>query len=701
MRTVSERLNTGRRQQFIGREREISLFRETLAAPALPFVLLNVYGPGGVGKTALLREFAAQCQQENIFFVSLDARDFKPMPAAFLAAFQAALNLPETADPVAAFSAQSGRHVLFLDTFEEMQTLDGWLRDIFCPQLSADCLIVLAGRYPPAPGWQEDAGWRSLLHSLPLKNLSPPESRLYLDRQHIPADQQQTILNFTHGHPLAMSLAADACQQKEDFVFAPDAHPDIIQTLLNRFLQGPLSAEQRATLEIAALARVTTEPLLAEMLPDADARALFDWLRSLAFVETGRFGLFPHDLAREVLRHDLRWRNPDRYAEWHRQARRYYHSRLRQSNAQEQQNALTNYLYLFHDDPIVRPFFDWSEIGGCYADVLRPTDAPALLRMTARHEGAEAAELAAYWLNHPAQRTLIARDTGQGGAALVEPVGFLLAIALHEIGEAERARDPVAAAAWRHLAETAPLRSGEQAILFRFWMAGETYQTVSEIQSLLVLNVIRLQITTPALAYAVLLCHNPDFWQPVANFAEMPRLSNYEYEINGQPYGFYEHDWRIEPPAAWLDMLAEKADGLRPYLDAPLPAPALAVLSHAEFSEAAADALRSYARPDALRQNPLLRSRCVVDESGSRASERERIEVLRTLVREAAEQLQAPPRLARQYRALLRTYLQPLGSQNDAAEFLDLPFSTYRRHLTEGIASVAAALWQQEIMGEK
>ena len=60
------------------------------------------------------------------------------------------------------------------------------------------------------------------------------------------------------------------------------------------------------------------------MLDTADAHELFEWLRELSFVETGPSGLFPHDLAREALAAELRWRNPDWYAELHRRARGYY-----------------------------------------------------------------------------------------------------------------------------------------------------------------------------------------------------------------------------------------------------------------------------------------------------------------------------------------------------------------------------------------
>jgi hypothetical protein len=71
--------------------------------------------------------------------------------------------------------------------------------------------------------------------------------------------------------------------------------------------------------------------------------------------------------------------------------------------------------------------------------------------------------------------------------------------------------------------------------------------------------------------------------------------------------------------------------------------------------------------------------------------------VLRQLLRETAEGLQASPKLAKFYRALYHTYLQPAATQEQAAEVLDLPFSTYRRHLRSGIEELTGRLWLREI----
>ena len=104
--------------------------------------------------------------------------------------------------------------------------------------------------------------------------------------------------------------------------------------------------------------------------------------------------------------------------------------------------------------------------------------------------------------------------------------------------------------------------------------------------------------------------------------------------------------------------------------------------------------------PDLLAGNPLARSRLVLDTARRGLSTNGATEgapALQTLIKEAADALHASPRDAKLYRALYHTYFQPAPTQERAAEILDLPFSTYRRHLTAGVAQVTEALWQREV----
>jgi predicted DNA-binding protein (UPF0251 family) len=75
--------------------------------------------------------------------------------------------------------------------------------------------------------------------------------------------------------------------------------------------------------------------------------------------------------------------------------------------------------------------------------------------------------------------------------------------------------------------------------------------------------------------------------------------------------------------------------------------------------------------------------------------------LLREIVTSAAVALGRDPREVRAFRAVDRTYLRPATTQERAAEVLGLPFSTYRRHLAEGVRRVAAVLWEQELYGQQ
>jgi hypothetical protein len=96
----------------------------------------------------------------------------------------------------------------------------------------------------------------------------------------------------------------------------------------------------------------------------------------------------------------------------------------------------------------------------------------------------------------------------------------------------------------------------------------------------------------------------------------------------------------------------------------------------------------------------LLRSRLVVEHVRESANVAERAAVLQKLLKEATERLQASPRQTKLYRALYHTYLKPAATQELAAELIDVPFSTYRRHLKAGVDEVVMDLWQRELSSQ-
>ena len=136
--------------------------------------------------------------------------------------------------------------------------------------------------------------------------------------------------------------------------------------------------------------------------------------------------------------------------------------------------------------------------------------------------------------------------------------------------------------------------------------------------------------------------------------------------------------------------------------DTPTPKPTplrepLLVLSEPDFAAALRNALRDFVRPDHLHANPLLRSRLIVKQVGASANSDLRAAALQSMLKETAESLRISPRTDKFYHALDRTYFHPAATQEMAAELLDLPFSTYRRHLKSGIDRLTEILWHAEL----
>ncbi len=692
---LAERLRAARDRLFVGREAELARFRAALEAEAFPVHVLHVFGPGGVGKTSLLRAFLRLCRAGNVAARYLDGRDVEPEPQAFLAALREALGLPPGERPLEALAARAERLVLLVDTYETIAALDGWLRERFLPALPEHVLVVLAGRDVPAPAWRVDPGWQALVEMIPLRNLDAEDGRAFLRRRAVPEDQFQAILAFTHGHPLATSLVADLIDQQPQRPFEPSQAPDVVKTLLEQFVQQVPGPAHRAALEACALVRFTTEDTLKELLDAPDAHALFAWLRGLSFIDAAPRGLFPHDLAREVLAADLRWRNPDRHADLHRRARRCYTARLKHADAQTDHTVLSDYLFLQRDHPLVRPFFarlqsQWEASDPILPDAAQAADWPALAAMVEQHEGPQSARLARRWFERQPEGVHVFRDDAG------QRLGFTLTLTLDRAAPADRAADPATHAAWRYLETRAPLRPGEHATMFRFWMARETYQDVSPVQSLIAVRRVRHYLGTPGLAFSFVPCRDPAFWEMLFAFADIHRLPEAGFELDGHAYGVFGHDWRAVPPAAWLDLIAERSAGMTtPAAPAPRPEPII-VLSRSGFDDALRDALRGFARPGMLHGNPLLRARMVIDRTGLDADEAARSDALCRLLEDAAAALAASPRDARYFRAVHGTYFEPAPSQEQAAERMGLPFSTFRRHLKRGLARLAEILWEQE-----
>lgn len=694
---LGERLRETRRRTFVGRVGEIELFRSALLAPGGPATVLFLHGPGGVGKSSVLDILTDMAAADGATPMRVDGRDVPPDSRALLVALAALLDQSDD-DPLTAL-AKVHRPVVLLDTYEMLAPIDDWVRDEFLPALPGDAVVVIAGRQPPEPQWLADPAWRELLRVVSLRNLPPQDARVYLAAQDIPEALHEQLLSISYGHPLTLSMLVDAVRRRAaaggDLATAVPRSlsdvPDLVRVLLTHAIEEAPGPRHHLALEVCAHAHVT-EDLLREVLGGsaAEARELFAWLRTQSFVEEGPYGLFPHDLVRDALDADLRWRDPDGYAELHGTVRAHLHARIRSArDEREKQRLMADLIFVACPRLRLAAYVTITRAVNEYIDELRDGDRAAVVEMTAALQGREQAELVAFWM----RRQPFAFRVFRGARG--EPLGYGACLELQDAAEADLATDPGAASMWRYVQRHGPSRAGEQVLAWRFYLDGRHHHDSSASLTLFAAWQMLDILSRDRVAWSLVgTFTDADLWGPTQEHLDFWRADDADYEIGGTRYVVFAHDWRLIGVREWLEVTAARELGT-----AARPAgeqPAELVLSQPEFADAVRAALRDLHVPEELRRNPLLRSPLVrrhIRDGQSAA------DALRELVVMAAETLRADRLRGELHAVADRTFLRPTGTQERIAEALHLSFSTYRRHRDRAVARIVEWLWEREIYG--
>lgn len=687
---LSEILDSERKSAFVGREAELQLF-QAMIKKELAYLLLYFYGPGGQGKTTLMKKCMDVCSELSIPFIHLDGREINAHPSSFMEALHDKLQLRPFENVFDALEKLTQHHVLFIDTYEKLNPIDDWVRQSFLPQLPAHFSTVILGRSAPSLSWNIDPGYKKYMKAIQIRNLSPELSRSFLLKRNIPEPILPHVLEFTHGHPLALSVVADIFDQDPTQDFNPDRSPDLIKTLLELFVQNVPSPAHRAALEISALSHVTSESLLQDALGMDQIQGIFDWMRNLSFYDQNMAGIFPHEIAREALSRDVKWRNPDWYSSLHEKIRNYYIKKLMTNSGVSQRNALFALIYLHRLNPMVKPFFDWQENGSFWQDQLKPDDIPALQKMVREMEGIQSESYFIYWTKHPASEIWVYRNPGG------EPVAFTLKIEVNKIGDKEILMDPAVQKVMNYANTQLAIRPGEIFTLFRFWMAEHTYQQISSLQSVIFLSIVQYYFT-PGLAISMLCCARPEYWKNVLNYADLSQVQLLDFESDGIPFGWYFHDWRKRPPLAWLELLGKReVEMVDQYDEASTEAVSMLVLSEEEFDESVQQAIKSYHQTDLLLSNPLIKSKLVLKQVTKDMKDYDKIKILKSYIDQTLKEIENSPVDGKYHRVLYRTFINPVGSQEKVADYLNMSFSTYRRYLKSALEKLVRLLWNLEM----
>ncbi len=314
---------------IMGRRREMRRFLRWLrgeAGSGRP--ILNVHGPGGVGKSTLLDAFQAAAAGEGVrwFLVDLAGGAFTDRLRDILSELH---TLGGEAAGAAAAVRGTGRRVarvvLALDSYEEAGPLEHWVREAVLARLPPGARTVIAGRVPLRALWRHAGGWPELVCELPLGGFNRSETRRYLAGHELPGlcgrgggitRLAEAAWLSTHGNPLALSLAVAVARREGPAALERAAdHPEVVAGLARRWLREVPDERLRRLLEAAAVLRRFDQETLAETAGEAVETADFERLTALSFVRGTAAGWTLHSLVRRALRAELGWRAPARREE--------------------------------------------------------------------------------------------------------------------------------------------------------------------------------------------------------------------------------------------------------------------------------------------------------------------------------------------------------------------------------------------------
>lgn len=687
MATIGARLAERDRRRFVGRGVELAFLERCLDGEADASVVL-IHGPGGIGKSTLLRELARRAGASGRRAHFVEGRELAPAPRALDAALATAREEPEP--------------LILIDTYEQMTALDGYLRGTVVPSLPERALVVIAGREPPGRGWLE-GGWESVAVQVELSGLSAQEAEELL-ALHGVQDERRTreLIGWAQGSPLALALAGDdalgagigsgAGAATADGAASPAPargdgveRPELVRALIRRLAEAEIDGPHLGPLAVAAIARVTTIDLLRDVLPDADAVQAYMWLRERTFAEPLGEGIALHELVRKALNADLRHRDRERERDLRRRIADHLHAK-----AVAGHQLLSIDLSHLVENEAIRWGFSWDGAGEHRLDEVRAGDREAVQRLLGERRAPERwAVLEPYFAVAP-ERIAIVRDLSD------RIRGFELSVTIAN-APPSAADDPQLGPWLEHARAAAPLGN---AVL---WQAAVDFtgDPATRVQAMLGMSgILRSGLENPRFAYLPI---DPRLegalkFAAAAGARHVPELDvtldgrlTQCHVIDYGPGGLLGAQRALiygelglappQPPAAM------RAGGGAAFGAAGPAAAADPLGGSGGSAEDVRDALRNLGVPHKLAESPL----------ATGATQEERAASVRALLEQAAARaFGETPNERLLERVLVRGYLDPAASHEQAADELALSRAAYFRRLRAAAERVAALVAERD-----
>lgn len=550
---LQDRLRRQAIKNFVGRQQQLTKLRQILDTDEA-FVTF-VYGIGGIGKSSLLEMLATQARDAGDTVIKLDCRMIRPSEEGFLQELQgvtgsASANLDDVASEL---SRMAPRVILALDTYEVFRMMDTWLRQAFIPALSDNVRLIIFGREAPVSSWYTTPGWQSIFKAMPLGPLNSQESEELLRHLGVAETDFKRVVNFTSGHPLALTLAAAAMAERPDITLKEVESQRVIAELTQVFLADVTDGAARSALEAASVVRRTTLSLLGAMLPDASPSEAYAQLEALPFVERASDGLLIHDLVQQAIASDLRANDPDRYATYRRAAWNRLRSEFTVGSRTTVWRYTADMIYLI-DHPAIHGTFFPSDAHQYAVEPATENDFGAIRSIVLQHDGQEMLEIIHKWWQRRPEAFYTARGRDNDVA------GYYAMLQVYQDDDPSQYDDPMTRVWWQEL-QINPVADGHMVLFVLRWIAKDTGEEPSAVQGALWLDIKRTYMQYPQTRRLYGILHDTKTWMPIFAQLGFQRL-DMNLTFDGKTFAALMNDFGPQLVPGWMAGLVDTQLGI-------------------------------------------------------------------------------------------------------------------------------------------
>jgi Transcriptional regulatory protein, C terminal len=517
-----------------------------------------VHGIGGIGKSSLLEAFAAQVQNHGAVVIRLDCRAIKPSAEGFLQELTMAVggSATDVSQITLRLSQLGERVILIFDNYEVYRMMDTWLRQVFIPALTDNVRVLFFGREAPVSAWFTTPGWQGLVQSIPLGPLSHHDSEELLLQCRVAETSIPRVMRFTHGHPLALKLAAAMIAAHPDLNLEQVESQHVVAELARLYLADVPDRVTQAALEAACVVRRTTRSLLSAMLPDIAPNDAYDRLQALPFVDSASDGLIVHDLVQQAIALRLRAADPQCYDKYRRAAWHQLRSEFSVGSPATIWRYTADMIYLI-DHPGIHETFFPSDVHLFTAELATPEDESAIQAITLRHDGPETLAIMQHWWNVLPGAFHVARGH-QAQAA-----GYYCVIHVQQPVDRLQFDDPLTRPLWRHL-QSNPIPERQLALFALKMLAFETGENPSAVQGMMWLDLKRIYMEYPQTRRIYSIDYDMKTWLPVLEALGFCIIDS--VTLDGKKYTVLVNDFGPQLVPGWMAGLVDAQLGVTPPL---------------------------------------------------------------------------------------------------------------------------------------